>query len=194
MLATPCPLPYDVDFAAVLDAFEADERDEVAAQVDHAFDTVVMTADPAEPDDPQAVVRVQCGVPLFGRTRALLRICTLNFYGDAGRHVNGEYHAWLTLAGDALAAERPPIPGWPSWAVGRSPGLEPRVNLNTATEDELRRVRGIVSARPVPSCKGGLIVSAIPTFSEEVEDDEGAGSNPSDGGSPQARTGQALQG
>ena len=143
VLAAPCPLPYDLDEDQILQAFHADERASVCAQIDAAYDTLLV-APIRWGDETAPCVRVQLGVPLVGRDRVFLRVWTANDHGDPPRLVNGNFFAWLTPDGSALFPVEPGSLGClQPWAVGRSPGLAAATNLNTASPEELSRIRGL---------------------------------------------------
>lgn len=130
VLATPCPEPYELDPERVLHAFLPEDREAIATQIDDGYTHLVLRAEEPQAPPPQgeaSVVYVRLGLPLIGRDRVLLRICTRNLYGDAAT-VTCDYHAWLdregalrqNLAGSAASNWEDT---WPRWVVGRSPGL-----------------------------------------------------------------------
>ncbi|MDX2093052.1 MAG: helix-hairpin-helix domain-containing protein [Kofleriaceae bacterium] len=167
VLASPTPSPYDLDPALLLAAFPAADRASIARQIDASYQQLVVLSaqrkQPATQHD-RKVVCVQLGMPLLGRDRVLIRICTRNSYGD-GQLVTGEFHAWLTPDGKERKGTSPAqqqlASAWPRWVVGRSPGLGAAVDLNAANESELLRLpginekkaRAIIASRPFATTK-----------------------------------------
>jgi hypothetical protein len=162
VLAASCPLPYDLDPDLLLDAFAAQDRPSISEQIEDAYRSLVVLPWNDGGDEAE-VVRVQLGLPLIGRDRALLRIRTSNRYGKDAQLVTGEHHAWLTLEGE-IAKETNPAQKklesvWEPWIVGRSPGLRAAVDLNRAPESAFLRLpsmnetkaRAIIAARPFAS-------------------------------------------
>lgn len=131
LLAPPCPgapelgSTDDIE-ARLLEAFLPEDRASVARQVDDGYRHLVVVSDATEEAvDEASVVHVQLGVPLIGRDRVLLRVCTRNLYGD-GQTVTGDFHAWLDPDGtrsSVLSQAQATLPEWKRWVVGRSPGL-----------------------------------------------------------------------
>jgi hypothetical protein len=129
VLASPCPSPYDLDPKLLLRAFATEERASIAEQIDASYRELVVLPSRAgeiERKVDEKNVGVQLGLPLIGRKRVLVRICTRNFYGRK-ELVTGDFHAWLTPDGDewkgTSAASKNLAAAWPRWIVGRSPGL-----------------------------------------------------------------------
>jgi hypothetical protein len=166
LLASACPRGPDVGSPVdleprLLEAFLPEDRDAIATQIEDGYRHLVVLTDAIEePIDEALVVHVQLGLPLIGRDRTLLRVCTSNLSGDT-RKVTGDHHAWLdpsgALPGVLSEAQRDLAASWDRWVVGRSPGL--RIDVNTAGESELlslpgitpRTVRAILAARPLTS-------------------------------------------
>ena len=148
VLVPPCPIPWDIDTALVLDAFPPAERDGIRRQIEVGFGHLVeLSGQSWQPADPTAVVQVRLGIPLVGREQVLVRICTENTFGPDNEPIHGEYHAWLDREGRLCASSRPTQQAlaavWPLWVVGRSPGLDARVNLNHASLQQLQRLPGL---------------------------------------------------
>ncbi|MEM9072032.1 MAG: helix-hairpin-helix domain-containing protein [Myxococcota bacterium] len=143
ILASPLPLPYDLDPSIVEGAFLAEDRAEIRRQLEEGFNTLRVLPMEWGPADRESV-RVRFGLPLIGRDRVFLRIQTTNLYGESLRRVDGDFFVWLTPEGT-------PLPDAPKmqqnmlsrWAIGRSPGLPALLNLNDATEAELLRLPGL---------------------------------------------------
>lgn len=134
VLAPATPRPYDLDPALVLEAFLLEDRLRIAAQLDDGYRFLRVLGDVrrGEADD-EAVVKVQLGVPLIGRDRALVRIRTTNVYRDLSdlpQQVTGDFHAWLDPRGQVSTrltdAQAALVPTWPRWIPGSSPGLSAR--------------------------------------------------------------------
>ncbi len=149
LLASPCPLGPNVSELEprLLEAFLPEDRETVARQVDHGYEHLIVLSDEAQaPVDEASVVHVQLGLPLIGRDRVLLRLCTRNLYRDLDT-ATADYHAWLDPSGSLSNVLSPPQEAlasfWPRWVVGRSPGLKAPVDVNTATENELLNLAGI---------------------------------------------------
>lgn len=165
VLAPATPAPYDLAPELVLDAFAADERDAIARQIEASYDTLHVLALDAPEVDPETVVHIRLGVPLISRAHVLLRVRATNLFRDTRdqpQDVTFDAHAWLDREGRVLdtltSAQATLAPAWPRWVPGRSPGLPARVNLNTATEDELSRLpltgpmqRDVLTQRPFVS-------------------------------------------
>jgi len=128
-LAAPCPPPCLLAPELVIASFLPEDRLHIAHQVEAAYQTLLtLTDEPPAPADAASVVIVQLGVPLIGRDRVLLRVCTSNLYGD-DRTVTGDFHAWLDPAGSRQATLSPAQEDlatkhrWTRWDAGLSPGL-----------------------------------------------------------------------
>jgi hypothetical protein len=166
LLASPCPRgpevgsPVDLE-PRLLEAFLPEDRDAVASQIEDGYRHLIVLSDETEePVDDAPVVHVQLGLPLIGRDRILLRVCTSNLSDDA-EMVTGDHHAWLdpsgALPGVLSQPQRDLASLWNRWVVGRSPGL--RIDVNTARESELLSLPGIelptvhaiLAARPFES-------------------------------------------
>jgi hypothetical protein len=127
-LAAPCPSPYDLDPALLFAAFSPKDHKSIARQIDRGYaHLVVVSEDFEEPVNEHAYVRVEMGLPLIGRDRVLVRICTRNHYARTNI-VTGDFHAWLGLDGKVKKTLEPSqldlASAWPRWIVGRSPGLD----------------------------------------------------------------------
>ena len=156
LFASPCPSAGDVGAEValeprLLDAFLPEDREAIARQLDEGYEHLIVvdeeSEEPEEPVDEASVVHVQLGLPLIGRDRVLLRVCTRNLHED-DRTVTADYHAWLDPTGrlprGMTQTQRDLASLWPRWLVGRSPGL--RLDPNTASESELLDLPGMTLA------------------------------------------------
>lgn len=166
VLIAPTPLPYALEPELVLASFLPSDRANMEAQIDAAYEHLEVLDVPHPGRDPDHIL-VQLSLPLVGADRALLRIRTWNAYGADPADVDwvcGDHHAFLDLDGRPISTPDN-VPSefsraWPEWIAGRSPGLNARLDLNSADEYAFRclpvkvsraQAKAIVRARPFES-------------------------------------------